>query len=725
MHKLTGYTDRWGVKQGAAVRFHVTSAGGAPFELRFVRFICADPNPEGPGYEEVAMASPVDGTVAGLEQGAWTGSFGQVDGLVLPPGAISLRATVWPTTPAKGVQGVVALALPGWRMALCIGPGGGAMAEATGPGGVVRAEVPAKLAARRWYDLVATLGADGSLTIEQAPHRALRDAGRAEARSALPCPGGAARGWIAALPPSGDDPRASAFCNGKIEDPAVWAGAPGTAQPGAPGLVAGWDFSVGIPTQLASDIGPQAAHARLVNLPARAMTGSNWTGAVHDWKSDPSQYGAIHFHDDDQGDLGWKESFALTVPMDWPSGFYAAHIRNDAGEDYIPFFVRPAKPASGVAFLVPTFSYQVYGNFVREGRGAEIRERAAARRALLETPDMNPQYGLSCYNHHSDGSGVSLVSMFRPQLDTRPRQMLHMDPAHPHGSGTQRIVVDSYFIQWLTREGIAHDVVTDHDLHEEGVELLRPYRVLIAAQHPEYHSERMMQALEDFLSLGGRMMYLGGNGFYWRAEPSEHAPGALEVRRAESGIRVWETLPGESYNQFGGGYGGLWRRIGRPAHKLVGSGFSCQGLHRGFPYRFTDGIHDPRVDFMREGLSPEVGQAFGERGHQGGGAAGHELDSVNFKYGSPEHTLVVAKGIVIHPDYGWVNEDMLTHVHPLPHEDWACADLLFFETPAGGAVFSVGSMTWAGAMPIPGTLRTLTTNVLRRFMDPKPFALPG
>ena len=85
----------------------------------------------------------------------------------------------------------------------------------------------------------------------------------------------------------------------------------------------------------------------------------------------------------------------------------------------------------------------------------------------------------------------------------------------------------------------------------------------------------------------------------------------------------------------------------------------------------------------------------------------------------------MVKEVVIDPDYGWVNEDMLTHVHPLPHEDWACADLLFFETPAGGAVFSVGSRTWAGAVPIPGTLRTLTTNVLKRFMDPAPFTLRG
>ena len=31
----------------------------------------------------------------------------------------------------------------------------------------------------------------------------------------------------------------------------------------------------------------------------------------------------------------------------------------------------------------------------------------------------------------------------------------------------------------------------------------------------------MMQAFEDHLGIGGRLMYLGGNGFYWRAEPSE------------------------------------------------------------------------------------------------------------------------------------------------------------------------------------------------------------
>ena len=35
-------------------------------------------------------------------------------------------------------------------------------------------------------------------------------------------------------------------------------------------------------------------------------------------------------------------------------------------------------PKADVVLLVPTFSYQVYGCYVRPGRGAEIAERAAA-----------------------------------------------------------------------------------------------------------------------------------------------------------------------------------------------------------------------------------------------------------------------------------------------------------------------------------------------------------
>lgn len=720
MHNLTGYADRWSVAPGETIRFMVSSAQGRAFALRFVRHLCADPNPDGPGYAEVAMPTPRDGTVSGVEQHTWLGSFGHVPALPVDPrDGLRLSATIWPTTPRKGRQGLIALRVGGWSFALGIGPDGGAMAEVTQVGGTsVRVEAPRRLLERRWYDVSATLDAAGTIVVTQTPHLPLGDAGEARGTAAPPPPG-APEVFLAAMPPSGSGP-ADAYYNGKLERPTIHRPAPSRE------LLAAWDFAIGIPTQRAIDTGPHAAHARLVNLPTRAVTGSNWTGAVHDWKVAPDQYGAIHFHDDDQGPLGWAESAQLTVPEDWPSGFYAAHIRNKDGEDFIPFIVRPKRPRSDVALLVPTFTYQVYGCYVRPGRGAEVAERAAAWGALPETPDMNPQFGLSCYNHHGDGSGVSLVTQLRPMLDTRPRQFSLMDPV-TGGSGTGRWVADCYIHQFLDTIGVAHDVITDHDLHAAGAAALTPYRVVIAAQHPEYHSDRMMQGFEDFLGQGGRLIYLGGNGFYWRAEPSADQPDTLEVRRAEGGIRVWETMPGESYHAFGGGYGGLWRRIGRSSHKLVGISFSTQGRHLGFPYRFVDGISDPRAAFMTAGLDVGPDTAFGDTGFMGGGAAGFELDSVNAKYGTPPHALVVAKGIVIHPDYGWVNEDMLVHRHPLPQQDWSCADMTFFETASGGAVFSVGSMTYAGSLMVDSgnsVLGRLTANVVRRFADPAPFVLP-
>jgi N,N-dimethylformamidase len=84
-HALTGYADRWSVKQGDPIRFMVSSAEGRDFTLRFVRHLCADPNPSGPGYSEVAMPSPLDGRHAGRQQPAHLGSFGYAASLPADP----------------------------------------------------------------------------------------------------------------------------------------------------------------------------------------------------------------------------------------------------------------------------------------------------------------------------------------------------------------------------------------------------------------------------------------------------------------------------------------------------------------------------------------------------------------------------------------------------------------------------------------------------------------
>ena len=132
------------------------------------------------------MPSAIDGTCAGKEQPAWLGSFGHVASLPVDlRGGVCLSATIWPTTPGKGRQGLIALRIDGWTFALGIGPGGGAMAEVTGPDGAsVRAEVPRRLLERRWYDVTASLDSDGTLRVKQTPHAPLGDAGEATTKGA-------------------------------------------------------------------------------------------------------------------------------------------------------------------------------------------------------------------------------------------------------------------------------------------------------------------------------------------------------------------------------------------------------------------------------------------------------------------------------------------------------------------------------------------------------------
>jgi len=52
------------------------------------------------------------------------------------------------------------------------------------------------------------------------------------------------------------------------------------------------------------------------------------------------------------------------------------------------------------------------------------------------------------------------------------------------------------------------------------------------------------------------------------------------------------------------------------------------------------------------------------------------------------------------------------------------ADMVFYETPNGGAVWAASSIAWAGSLShnnYNNNVARITGNVLKRFVDPKPF----
>ena len=704
---LVGYTDRWSARAGGKIAVKVSSPGGE-YRADLVRIRSADPNPAGPGmiFEDVPAAFA--GTYPGRAQAIHNGSYGLValDSLVLPP-EWTLVVRVQPWLLDGRPQAVLSL-LGGKGLSLHVSAEGAELAV-----GDVRCKAAAPMLQRRWYEL-RVICAGGSLRLVQtALTQDWGTNGNGEAR------------FSATIDPPTTMLLAAAagnrdHFNGRLEHPMLLKG---TAEAGTPlkpaDVIAWWDFSLDIPTQKISDRGPQKLHGELVNMPTRAMRGSSWKGDVLKWTEAPDQYAAVHFHDDDLYDCGWQTDFIFDIPADLPSGVYGIRLTSGREQDIVPVFVLPppGTATAKVAILFPTYTYQVYANFERDNFDETFCGRRTAWGVYPHHPAEHKEFGLSTYNWHSDGSGVAFSSLRRPVLTLRAGQMAYVDP---RGSGLRHFPADMHLATWLDAMGIAWDAITDHDLEREGTALLSRYACVLTGTHPEYQSLGTLNAVRDWLGEGGRLAYMGGNGFYWRVAISDAVPDTLELRRTESGTRAWAAEPGEYYHAFDVGYGGLWRRQDRTPQTLVGVGFTAQGRFEGSYYRRMPDSYAPDLAWLFAGVSEET---IGGFGFSGGGAAGFELDRADSVLGTPPNARLLARSEGHQSHFGVTLEDLLVPVaYALPGnapDPLIRADMVYFETAKGGAVFSTGSITFCGSLPwnnFDNQISRLLRNVVTRFM---------
>jgi N,N-dimethylformamidase len=725
---LTGYTDRLSAAAGERIAFKVSSQVAGFYRASLARVVHADPNPAGPGVKVEDLARRFSIERPSSAQPIALGSYACVDAAAAfrLAGPLTVVALVWPTL-ARAEECVVSRwdesARAGW--ALSVAPDGVTARVGVVGGAPLVLTTGRPLALRRWYRIWLVVDPDGcTLRVGHAP---AAGGGRYETSVALPpdarldAPAPLLIGARLARKPR-------EHFNGKIEDPlllAVAARAPEALvlDPLLPpeGLIAGWDFSRGIEGLDVVDVGPHRLDGTVVNLPTRAVTGSRWTGREMCWRHAPREYAAIHFHEDDIYDAGWSTDFELTVPEDLASGAYVMRLTAEGHADEVPFYVRPprGRPGADVLFIASTYTYQAYANHARGSLDEAFRARIAAWGAYPHNADDHHEYGPSTYNRHRDGSGVCYSSRLRPVLTFRPRYLTFNDP---RGSGLRHYPADTHLLDWLHAHGIAFDVVTDEDVDAEGAALLAPYATVLTGSHPEYHTTRTLDAHAGYLDGGGRLVYLGGNGFYWRIATSPAVPGVLEVRRAEGGIRAWDAQAGEYYHALDGAYGGLWRRNGRPPQQLVGVGFSAQGLFEGSYYRRQPGADDLRAAWILDGVKDEV---IGDFGLSGGGAAGFELDRADVRLGTPAGAVVIASSEGHASHFVVVPEELLTHISTVtgdPPPRLLRADMTYAELPGGGAIFAVGSITFCGSLShnrYDNNVSRILKNVIDRFRAPR------
>ncbi|GAB5471137.1 MAG: large subunit of N,N-dimethylformamidase [Rhodospirillales bacterium] len=389
--RVTGYSDRFSARPGEEIKFYVHSEFEEPFQADIVRLIHGDTNPDGPGFKEELIHTPVSDVYPGLHQPIHAGSY-----ILVPHDerlnlqSFTLCAFIYPTTPYVDVEGVRVgpqAILSKWDAEAESGYGlfindQGELCLRIGhsKGRVEEFSTGKPLFRKVWYKVAASYDAEsGRVRVVQWPHVTntngghgmsmlypqddteatftgssymggptandcpfLMAAATAKSRSGRQIFGGHFKDLAAPW----DVPVHTLKYNGKIERPKVANRALSDAEVqvllscrGVENLgndlrdcvVGAWDFADNIAVSAASpsiiDKSLRKLHGQGVNMPIRGVPGFNWSSDFMSFKHAPQEYGAIHFHDESVDDARWSESFSLKIPEGLSSGVYAARLR--------------------------------------------------------------------------------------------------------------------------------------------------------------------------------------------------------------------------------------------------------------------------------------------------------------------------------------------------------------------------------------------------------------
>ncbi len=712
---LEGYADEMSVPEGARLQLMLSGSAGEA-RLRIVRLIHGDSNPSGPGYKEQAVDWGQPATVSIREQYTDFGSYIEIpdSDALSPTGAFTLGIWFYPSLQPSGWHTLAAKWMPEQLSYALFYAGDRVLTAAISHDGRTAEWVTARETAHLdcWHYVAFSY--DPRTGHARLYQRVGDSSGSVETRGSQdelvvspktlskgPIFAGNAPLLFGAAPNSERPDRHWAHFNGKIGYPAlvgealdreqVWALSEERDPTKVKGALGCWDLSLDVSGSRIVDVSAHANHGKSVNAPGRAVTGPFWVGMPSRLFTEaPSDYNAVHFHDDDLEDARWEPTCELEVSVDARPGIYAARVTNETDELFAPFIVRPRESTCSLACIVPTLTWQAYGS---------------NRSCYSYTEDGVLDRGLSLYNVHSDGSLV----YYRTRR--QPTRSWHPSAGFQHW-GAHTVTANLYLIDWLEQKVFDYDVYADEDLHREGVSLLSPYRCIILASHPEYYTREMLEAVSRYTRDGGRVLYLGGNGLYWVTSIDSERPHLIEVRKGGEGDYgpTYVPQPGEWQHSTTGELGGLWARRGRPPRQTLGVEHSANvwtaAVGR-WGFRRVEPGFQPPYRFIFRGVQRE--EVIGDFGLNLGTAAGFEMDSVpEWEPNQDDRPVVLAEA-----RHHAFTPPRRTAVSPVAH-------LAFWSRPKGGAVFAAGSVTWTGSLShnqYENNVSRITDNVLRRFLE--------
>ncbi len=330
----------------------------------------------------------------------------------------------------------------------------------------------------------------------------------------------------------------------------------------------------------------------------------------------------------------WETTFGYKLPTNLTSGFYSAQIKNKSSSWWISFVVKPTSKSADIALMASNNTWCAYNNW---GGGSYYSQ--TIREELRYSENIN---------------------FARPNKSANPFKKNHLAGAE----------ID--LMEWLEKKNFNYELFAAQDLHFDPSKLSQ-YKVIIIQVHPEYYTDEMYTAIENYVAKGGNLMYLGANGVYAKVVYN-------------STLRIMETRKTGANHTYEATKGGRWRDLGRPESALLGVQYDRRGYDTYHPYKVKNENH---WIFNNTGLNKNdlFGGSCGRNG-----ASGHETDKITEH--SPKNLIHLAKGT--NPNAGG-------------------ADMIFYENSNGGKVFSVGSITYTSCINSDPVISQITENVIREF----------
>lgn len=680
---IRAYVDHQSVEPGETLRVHASGTGRADLRVRWWEH--SDPNPRGPGVV-VADCPWGAGVVQLTEVDTRVGSYGVARGVLPTDSDFSIALWHLPTNLERGATliawngsaGPVALTIDGGRLIL-------KMPTESVPTAI-------RLRERQW----SFVGVSVRLGIGQTP----------------PSVGVFGGYWGRTGGPLIEEfhlPLSHA-----PGDSSLCIGSPiGSRRGDLDGIVAGvgvWDAALDIvdlmdvmsgmgvkPTrEWAMDdvrdadrvpsLTATAMDMELFNAPAR----SSQVPAPLSSDGHPLvRSGSVHFHTDDLEDCSWPVVQNVTIPADAASGFYTVTLSNESCAIEVPFIV--AGRSSSV-LLVPTLTWQAYGNLGRD-------------------PRMFP--GRSHYSLHGDGSPVIVSTCLRPCPTLEPHARLEVDAGDGFADNqavvTHLMMADLYAWHWLRTEGVEPVVMDDRALHANGAAALDGVRVLVLSAHPEYWTSSMLDALQEYIGRGGHVIYLGGNGLYWVTSLHPSKPHLMEVRRW-GGSQTCSVEEVDRRHQFEDRLGGLWAGSTRPPNALVGVGFAGFGAGPSMTFERRASSYADEWAWAFDGVE---GPTLGGDGINVG--ACNEFDSFSPALAPDGRSTILASSIPTSNDHFGVYEAGGGRAPA----DGIEADLVATVNRSGAMTLALSSITASGCLVVHGQdtpMKRLCSNFLHRML---------